>query len=429
VGKEEEEEEGGREGGGEGATAAAAAAAAAVVARSRRGGARADVIEMVLSLGRDLGMEGGGEAMVEYHRAAEMMWEGLGRKLSREEADPVGGRVQALLNAVEGSKGLEKVGAETALALVRMWGGGLPAGSGPLGLNVDWSRWVVGEEEVGGGAAAAAAFSAPEYDVIYRRLTERALEAKKWNGAASLLLWSPWRYRVSATGAMSKEEEEEALVAKLDNLGAPLGLRLKVTLSSPHAALRAEAIAGLPAFLGGGGGGGGAAAAGSPMRGTSSTAFSARTLSPPILASDEILLALITAALFQPPPAQGPLPFLISPAWRVLADALLLLPSHPKASHPLPLPASVAFVAARLVVGRAHLQAGALLAEARQLHPALRTVEGVLSLLWTTLCARTYYHGEEDEDEDELGQEGREDKLWVRVRDAAKVVLEADETD
>lgn len=165
------------------------------------------------------------------------------------------------------------------------------------------------------------------------------------------------------------------------------------------------------------------------MRGISTASFP-RTLSPPTLASDEILLALITAALFPPPPtAQDPLPFLISPAWRVLADALLLAPSHPKASHPLPLPASVAFVAARLVVGRAHLQAGALLAEARQLHAALRTVEGVMSLLWTTLCARTYYHGEEDEDEDEVEQEGREEKLWVRVRDAAKLVLEADETD
>jgi hypothetical protein len=380
-------------------------------------------------------MEGGGEAMVEYHRAAEMMWEGMGRKLSREEAGTVGGRVQALLNAVEGSKGLEKVGAETALALVRLWGGGVPSGSGPLGLIVDWSRWVLGEEGGVAAGAAGAVATAPEYDVVYRRLTERALEAKKWNGAASLLLWSPWRYRVSGTGAMSVEEEEEALVTKLDTLSAPLGLRLKVTLSSPHAALRAEAIAGLPALLGGGGGTGAGAEGGqgSLMRGTS-TASSPRTLSPPILASDEILLALITAALFPPPPtAQDPLPFLISPAWRVLADALLLLPSHPKASHPPPLPASVAFVAARLVVGQAHLQAGALLAEARQLHPALRTVEGVMSLLWTTLCARTYYHGEEDEDEGEvgigIGEGGREERLWMRVRDAAKVVLEADETD
>eukprot|EP00624_Nannochloropsis_granulata_P006402 evm.model.NODE_4763_length_15183_cov_19.773298.3 len=423
--EEEEEEEGEVEVRGEGETVPTAAA----TAQSRRGGVRADVIEMVLGLGRDLGMEGGGEAMLEYHRAAEMMWEGLGRNLSREEARTLEGRIQALLNAVEGGKALEKTGAETALALVRMWGGGVLAGGGPLGLNIDWSRWVVGEEEEGVESAAA---SAPEYDVIYRRLTERALEAKKWNGAASLLLWSPWRYRVRTTGTMSEEEEEEALVAKLDNFGAPLGLRLKVMLSSPHAPLRAEAIAALPALLGGGGGGEGggegAAGRGSPMRGTS-IAILPRTLSPPILASDEILLALITAALFPPTPAQDPMPFLVSPAWRVLADALLLLPSHPKASHPLPLPASVAFVAARLVAGKAHLHAGALLAEARQLHPALRTVEGVMSVLWTTLSSRTYYHGEENEDKNEGQQGRREEKLWLHVRDAAKVVLEADETD
>ncbi|GAB5031513.1 deubiquitinating enzyme [Nannochloropsis oceanica] len=423
VTKEEEEEGGGSEERGEGVSAPTAAAA-----QSRRGGVRADVIEMVLGLGRDLGMEGGGEAMLEYHRAAEMMWEGLGRKLSREEASTVEGRVQALLNALEGDKALEKTGAETALALVRMWGGGILAGGGPLGLNIDWSRWVVGEEEEGKGAAAT---SAPEYDVIYRRLTERALEGRKWNGAASLLLWSPWRYRVRTTGTLNKEEEEEALVAKLDILGAPFGLKLKVMLSSPHASLRAEAVAALPALLGGDGGSGeegGDGAAGRAVHCTSIVTLP-RTFSPPILASDEILLALITAAFFPPPPAQDPLPFLVSPAWRVLADALLLLPSHPKASQPLPLPASVAFVAARLVAGRAYLQAGALLAEDRQLHPALRTVEGVMSVLWTTLFSRTYYYGEQAEDEDE-GQQGRRDeKLWLHVRDAAKVVLEADETD
>ena len=81
------------------------------------------------------------------------------------------------------------------------------------------------------------------------------------------------------------------------------------------------------------------------------------------------------------------------------------------------------------MAGRAHLQAGALLAEARQLHPTLRTVEGVMSVLWTTLCSQTYYHGKNDEEGDEGQQGRREEKLWLHVRDAAKVVLEADEKD
>lgn len=385
------------------------------------GGARADVIEIVLGLGRDLGIAGGGEATVEYHRAAEMLWEGLGRKLSRAEASTVEGRVQALLEAVEGPKGLEKTGAETALALVRLWGGD-KAGNGPLGLVVDWSRWVVGEPL----QTEEATTTAPEYDAVYRRLTERALEAGKWNGAASLLLWSPWRFR--ATRNVS--EEEPALAEKLESLKAPLGLRYKVSLSSPHVPLRQEAMATLPALLGntptGSTGDTGGATSPPLILARGLSASSPRILSAPILAADETLLALITAALFPPNSHDDPLPFVISPAWRVLADALLLLPAHPKASQPPPLPATVAFVAARLVVGQAHLQAGALLAEARQLHPSLRTVEGVLSLLWATLCARTH-HANSDEEEELVDQP--EDPLWVRVREAAKAVLEADETD
>jgi hypothetical protein len=52
-----------------------------------------------------------------------------------------------------------------------------------------------------------------------------------------------------------------------------------------------------------------------------------------------------------------------------------------------------------------------------------------MSVLWTTLSSRTYYHGEENEDKNEGQQGRREEKLWLHVRDAAKVVLEADETD
>lgn len=428
----EEEGEGGQDG--------STARALSPVQQGHQDRARADVVEIVLRLGTGFSLEGGNEAMVLYHRAAEMMWEGLGRKLSRREAETVDGRVQALLAAMEGPKGLEKAGAETALALVRLWSGSVAKGSGPLGLAVDWSRWVLETREDGDAdktlpgeeAACDCETTLPEYDVIYRRLTERALDAHKWNGASSLLLWSPWRYR----GGDGGDREEEELAAKLGDLQAPLALRLKVALSSPHAALRAEAVAGLPALLGDKATNSEEEATGGvpPVSG-SVHATPRPCLSSRVLVADETLLALIVCALFPPRPVKDPLTFLFSSAWRVVADALLFLPHSPKASRVPPLPASVAFVAARLVIGRAHLHAGALVADAQKLHPALRTVEGVLSLLWTTLCSGTYHiRGEtggtlsdKGHERDQLRQS--DIKLWSQVREAAKKVLEQDETD
>ena len=60
-------------------------------------------------------------------------------------------------------------------------------------------------------------------------------------------------------------------------------------------------------------------------------------------------------------------------------------------------------------------------AEARGLHPALRTAEGALSLLWATLCGAW-----------DAGAGGEEDEataVWDRLRARARAVLEADETE
>lgn len=330
--------------------------------------------------------------MMEYHRAAELMLQGLGRRLGKEEARTAEGRAAALLAAVEGAKAVEPPGIEAVLGLLRLWTGGAASG-----LQVRWGRWV---EPPAPGTEEAAGAPSP-YDAVGKRLAERLLAAGKWDDAARFLLWGPWRYRRSPQVV---EAEEAALAASLESAGAPPALRLKAALSSPCAAVRDAAAAALPSH---------------PL-------FDVATL-----AGDGLLLALAAAALLPPQERatagnpDHPWPLLYSPAWPVLADAVLLHarrrappPSGPPSSH---LPASVAFVAARLVMGRAHLQAAALVAEARGLHPALRTAEGALSLLWATLCGAW-----------DAGAGGEEDEataVWDRLRARARAVLEADETE
>ena len=243
-----------------------------------------------------------------------------------------------------------------------------------------------------------------------RRLAERLLEAGKWEEATPLLLWGPWRYRGGATAA-GIGEREAALAAKLEDAAAPDALRLKLALSSPAwESVRRPAIQGLPAH---------------PL------------FHPRALAADDALLALAAAALLPPPgsaaaPDDHPWPLLYSPAWRVLADALLL---RARRLPPPPLPASVSFAAARLVAGQAHLQAAALVAEARGLHPSLRTAEGALSLLWATLCApwprsQQEVPGTGAQGEEKAGEvESESARLWDGVRAQARAVLEADETE
>lgn len=347
--------------------------------------------------------------MMEYHRAAELMLQGLGRRLGKEEARTAEGRAAALLAAVEGSvKAVEPPGIEAVLSLLRLWtGGGGASLSAPL-LQVRWGRWVEpppapGSAEEATAVAGAGAHS--PYDAVCKRLTERLLAAGKWDDAARFLLWGAWRYRGGSPPA-AVEAEEAALAARLESAGAPPALRLKAALSSPCAAVRGAATASL---------------AGHPL-------FDAATL-----AGDGLLLALAAAALLPPQERAAaaepdhPWPLLYSPAWAVLAGAVLLHASSARrrAAPPTPLPASVAFVAARLVTGRAHLQAAALVAEARGLHPALRTAEGALSLLWSTLCGGWSAAGGGD---DEEGEE-ETTAIWDRLRARARGVLEADETE
>lgn len=327
--------------------------------------------------------------MVEYHRAAELMLQGLGRRLGKAEAKTADGRVVALLAAIEGPKAVEPPGLEAVLGLLRLWSGG---GAASRGLQVCWARWVE-PAHPGDGPAGSSPF-----DAVYKRLTERLLEAGKWSDAAAFLLWSPWRYRL---GEEDLEAQEAALAARLESGGAPPALRLTAALSSPCVAVRHTATASLPDDA---------------------------LFDPATLAGDDLLLGLATAALLPPQEsaplgADHPWSLLYSPAWRVLADALLLRARRAPAA---PLPASVPFAAARLVAGRAHLQAAALVAEARGLHPALRTAEGALSLLWATLCS-----GWEAAvgSERPKGGENEAIAVWDGLRARARAVLEADETD
>ena len=78
------------------------------------------------------------------------------------------------------------------------------------------------------------------------------------------------------------------------------------------------------------------------------------------------------------------------------------------------------------MAGRAHLQAAALVAEARGLHPALRTAEGALSLLWATLSSGWEATVGSERPE---GGENEAIAVWDGLRARARAVLEADETD
>jgi hypothetical protein len=84
-------------------------------------------------------------------------------------------------------------------------------------------------------------------------------------------------------------------------------------------------------------------------------------------------------------------------------------------SHPC-LPASVPFLAAMLSAHHLHVHAGSLVATAIDAHASLRTVEGVLCLLWGFLQEVAPAPGSG-------GDWGR----WGEVRELAIRAIEADE--
>lgn len=131
-----------------------------------------------------------------------------------------------------------------------------------------------------------------------------------------------------------------------------------------------------------------------------------------LLHTDADLLGLSLLSLLLPP---SPVPDILrGPLYPVLVTSLLQ--QHKTAPPALvPLPASVSFAAAALCLSHHHVYAGALLAEACDVHPSLRSVEGVLSLLWSRL---------------RKGEERGTDKGWGsfgQVREAALAALEGDE--